>query len=51
VNHISDIVEETPENKEVFLDIGQAFDRIGHRGQRHKLGSILPDHFYQFINC
>jgi hypothetical protein len=53
VHRITDINEKTLENKglfsAVFLDIVQAFGRLWHRGLRHKLRSILPDHFCQLL--
>jgi hypothetical protein len=53
VYRITDIIEETLANKGMFsaafLDIGQAFNRVWHKGLLHKLRLILPDNFYLLL--
>lgn len=53
VHRIIDVAEKSLENKQVcsavFLDVGQAFDRVWHQGLLYKLHKDLPKEFYKIL--
>lgn len=53
VHRIVAVIDEAFERKEfcpaVFLDVGQAFDRVWHEGLMHKLKKLLPTNFCEII--
>lgn len=53
VHRIVDIAERAIENKlvcsAVFLDVGQAFDKVWHQGLLTKLHNDLPTEFYEIL--
>ncbi|KAJ8710369.1 hypothetical protein PYW07_009735 [Mythimna separata] len=50
VHRITDTISRTLENKQycaaVFLDIGQAFDKVWHKGLLYKIKKVLPHSFF-----
>lgn len=54
VHRLADVICRTLENKQycsaVFLDIGQAFDKVWHEGLLFKIKKLLPHSFFHMIH-
>uniref|UniRef100_A0A2A4IUM2 Reverse transcriptase domain-containing protein n=1 Tax=Heliothis virescens TaxID=7102 RepID=A0A2A4IUM2_HELVI len=54
VHRLVEVINNTFENKQycstIFLDIGQAFDKVWHDGLKYKIKKMLPHCFYGIMN-